>query len=303
MSLGAYVLAYWLKGDQLRVHEVDLVDVDAASGRVRGTAWMNVFSPRMEAFNLTVRPRPFDGPCRRAEARVWMAWLGLPGGALGGMNSRTSGPLAVDRAVPLRPRSGRPAGRAHPGVVDQELHRPLGGAGRACPAAELTAADQFLSGSITNTLPFPLGKVHSGAGGSAYELGTLAPGESARLGPMTKRSDLATLLTGRKAVFTEADKSQQAVTPYDQSSTDLAYILRIMMFYEKAGGRRYTGLWNAYQGFVDLSPLLKTDRAISSPNNRPQATRTTRAPSCSATAVRWATRTINILLSTGSCSR
>jgi hypothetical protein len=35
-----------------------------------------------------------------------------------------------------------------------------------------------------------------------------------------------------------------------------------MMFYDTAGGRRYTGLWNAYQGFVDLSTLLKTDRAI-----------------------------------------
>jgi hypothetical protein len=35
-----------------------------------------------------------------------------------------------------------------------------------------------------------------------------------------------------------------------------------MMFYEAAGGRRYTGMANAYQGFVDLSTLLKADRAI-----------------------------------------
>ena len=35
-----------------------------------------------------------------------------------------------------------------------------------------------------------------------------------------------------------------------------------MMFYEAAGGQRYTGLWNAYQDFVDLSTLLKADRAI-----------------------------------------
>ena len=97
-----------------------------------------------------------------------------------------------------------------------------------------------------------------------YELGTIEPGESARLGPMTKRSELKTLLTGRKVVFSRsaATKYRQEVTPYDQSSTDLPYILRTMMFYEAAGGRRYTGLWNAYQGFVDLSTLLKADRAI-----------------------------------------
>jgi hypothetical protein len=36
----------------------------------------------------------------------------------------------------------------------------------------------------------------------------------------------------------------------------------MMMFYDAAGGRRYTGLWNDYQNFVDLSTLLKADRAI-----------------------------------------
>jgi len=57
VSAGAYFLAYYLKGDQLRVNQVDLVDVDAASGRLRGTTWMNIFSPRMESFNLSVAPR------------------------------------------------------------------------------------------------------------------------------------------------------------------------------------------------------------------------------------------------------
>ena len=54
----------------------------------------------------------------------------------------------------------------------------------------------------------------------------------------------------------------EEATPYDQASTDLGYILRMMMFYEAAGGQRYTRLWNDYQDFVDLSGLLKADRAI-----------------------------------------
>ena len=134
-------------------------------------------------------------------------------------------------------------------------------------------------------------------GSSVYDLGTIAPGESARLGPMTKRSELKTLLTGRKLVCRRetGEKYHQEATPYDQSSTDIPYILRTMMFYEAAGGRRYTGLWNAYQDFVDLSTLLRADRAIlvaQEPSRRQDKART--APLCSATAGRWAARRTNI---------
>ena len=99
-------------------------------------------------------------------------------------------------------------------------------------------------------------------GRSAYELDVLPPGKPIRFGAMTKRSDLKTHLTGRHAIRTEGDEYRQESTPYDQASTDLCYILRMMMFYKEAGGRRYTGLWNDYQDFVDLSDLLKTGSAI-----------------------------------------
>ena len=87
-SLGAYYLAYYLKGDQLRINQVDLVDVDAGSGFVRGTSWANIFSPRMEAYNLSFEPNAPDGK-PAADARRLTAWLGLPGSGLGGMNQHT----------------------------------------------------------------------------------------------------------------------------------------------------------------------------------------------------------------------
>ena len=91
VSGAAYVLAYYLKGDQLRVNQADLVDVDAASGFVRGATWLNIFSPRMETFNLSLQPRLPDGRTD-ASAQSWFAWLGLQGGALGGMNPRGANP-------------------------------------------------------------------------------------------------------------------------------------------------------------------------------------------------------------------
>jgi len=99
-------------------------------------------------------------------------------------------------------------------------------------------------------------------GRSAYELGTLDPGVPVPLGTMSKRSELKTLLTGQKAFFGEDAKVQQTATPFEQSNVDPAYILRAMMFYEAAGGRRYSQLWNDYQSFVDLSDVLKAGRAI-----------------------------------------
>ena len=42
----------------------------------------------------------------------------------------------------------------------------------------------------------------------------------------------------------------------------MAYVLQAMMFYDAGGGRKRTGLANDYQGFTDLSGLLKTGRAV-----------------------------------------
>ena len=57
-AAGIYFLAYGLKGNEVRLHQADLVDVDVASGSVRGTSWMNVFSPRLDAFDLRVGDCP-----------------------------------------------------------------------------------------------------------------------------------------------------------------------------------------------------------------------------------------------------
>ncbi len=261
VCVAAYVLAHRLKGDQLRVNQIDLVDVDAASGQMRGATWLDVFSPRMESFNFAVEPKKPDGAALPG-AKVWTAWLGLPGNALGGMNQRGAGPLLWNEEFRYAENLDALYGMPIQVWATKSLTARWTAPGAACPAAELAESDELLSGSITNTLPFSLRGCIVAYGRSAYDLGSLEPGQVARLAPTTKRSELKTLLTGYRAVFTEGDKSRQEATPYDQSSTDLAGILRTMMFYSAAGGRRYAGLWNDYQSFVDLSDLLKADRAI-----------------------------------------
>ena len=62
--------------------------------------------------------------------------------------------------------------------------------------------------------------------------------------------------------FAESSAARSEKVAYDRSSRDMAYVLQAMMFYDAAGGRKHTGMANDYQGFTDLSGLLKAGRAI-----------------------------------------
>jgi len=264
-SATAYLLAHRLKGDRVRVNQVDLVDVDVESGRVRGTAWANVFSPRMNRYDLAFAPRLLGGRLQ-GEATALCAWLGLPGDALGGMNPRTAEPAVWqtcygfsgaldaldDVPIPIwstKSLTGRWTGRADVPIEGR-----------------LAAEQGSLEGTIRNRLPFALSDCLLAYGIHAYELGTVGPGETAEVGPSLRRRELKSLLTGRQIVIVKKedkkDDYRSQSTPYDPSSVDAAYVLRAMMFHEAAGGRAYTGMSNRYQGFVDLSHLLKTGRAV-----------------------------------------
>jgi hypothetical protein len=266
VCLVACGLALGLKGNELRVNQVDLVDVDAASGRARGTTWLSIYSPRMESFDLSVQPRWSNTGTPR-DSRAWMAWLGLPGGALGGMNPRAGGPVVWTDEFRYSPTLDALFDVPIQVWSTKSLTARWTAPQVERPAAELVDSGQVLIGSVTNPLACPLHNCIAAHGVLVYELGTIEPGATARIGMMTKRSELKTLLTGKKLVAHAASASadeqyQRESTPYDQSSADFPYILRMMTFYEEAGGHRYTGLWNAYQGFVDLSNLLKADRVI-----------------------------------------
>ena len=129
VSVAAYALACGLKGGRIRVHQADLVDVNAASGRIRGATWLNLFSPRTEAFDLSVEPQrpdakgPAGGPL--PGARSWMGWLGLTGTGLGGMDAKSQATL-FGGARSITRRTMRARRSADPSLVNQELHRPLG---------------------------------------------------------------------------------------------------------------------------------------------------------------------------------
>jgi hypothetical protein len=261
VSLAAYFLAARLKGDHVRVSQAEMIDVDVTSGEARGTAWMAIFSPHPERFDITPRITLPNGRNAR-DAGVLLAWLGLPGNGLGGM-SRSGGPSPLGAE---EYRCSPPLDRMFAVPIQNGSTKSLTvrwfASCKADVAADLVSEEQFLSGWITNDLPTRLSRCVLAYGNWAYDLGTLAPGETSSLGPSARRSQLRSYLTNFRIIKEAGDKYRQETRPYDPASVDLPYILQMMMFFEDGGGSRYTGLLNRYQPFIDLSPMLLAGRAV-----------------------------------------
>jgi hypothetical protein len=60
VSAAAYFAAYALKGKDLKINKVDVVDVDLAGKRVDGNTWFTLFSPRIQNYTIGVEPAGTD---------------------------------------------------------------------------------------------------------------------------------------------------------------------------------------------------------------------------------------------------
>jgi hypothetical protein len=261
--VAAYVMAHRFKGDRLRIHQVDLVDMDAG-GQVRGTSWLGLFSPRAETFNLALSPR-LAGGSERGDVQATLAWLGQPGDGLGGMyvaGGRAAAPVSWSGYYTMTPAMGTLSDVPIAVWSTKSFTGRWWAAGAPRVSASLADEDQLPAGTITSKLAVPLEQCVLAYDRWAYDLGTLEPGRPARVGPSNRRTELRTLLTGRRLSFSGKQEVQEETSPYDRGSLDVAYVLRAMMFFQAAGGRRYTGLDNAYQAFVDLSGTLKAGQAV-----------------------------------------
>src|SRR5262249_55935756 len=61
-SVAAYFTAHALKGDELRINKIDIVDIDLRGGEVQGTTWFALFSPSVKSYTIGVGPAPKWAP-------------------------------------------------------------------------------------------------------------------------------------------------------------------------------------------------------------------------------------------------
>ncbi len=80
VSALAYFTAYSLKGKELRVNKVDVVDIDLGSQRIYGTTWFTLFSPQIQNYFPSLEPIApgwSSTDAISAQSDIAMSWHGM----------------------------------------------------------------------------------------------------------------------------------------------------------------------------------------------------------------------------------
>jgi hypothetical protein len=254
-----------------RANQLTLIDIDAPSGRVRGTAWTTLYSAETARVDLAVRPASI-GPSIESSAPVAprISWIaepeGSPGGLYrgagltGGQSTYELSPEGVAQGVPMAQWSSRQFlsewNESGAGWVESSLES--SGPGR-------------LAGSVTSNLSAPLEDVILVFGGRVFfpraKQGRLLPFQPWEpSGPQGQQRDLRAYLTGTTGQRVEISGTRSEVQfraePYQPLQFDLVRIGRMLSFHDISGGRPYTGLDNDYYRRLELSSLMQVGRAI-----------------------------------------
>jgi hypothetical protein len=247
VSVAAYATAYYVKGDDLRINKVDLVEIDLhGPGQVYGTSWFTLFSPRIQNYTIGLEPvapewggRWGGDDTEAPVSPVMLATFDGPETSLGVTSQslfRRPYEYAADAGGILRvpipvwaTRTFASSWRAplkdqgdggHPPPIQAELR--------------LSRDGKAISGAFTNNLPAELQGTVLFFQGQWYALGDLVPGESRDVGTLFER--------GEKRHSLADWLNDEALRP--RSSLLPSYgLLRPLLFHDIGGvGRPNSGL-------------------------------------------------------------
>ncbi len=270
-SMLGYFTARALKTDSVHVNHVDLIDVDAQTGTLRGTSWFTLFSSETRSYAVEVRPDPHLTASGAAGEttdsargpRPIVSWLGVSEDAIGGMGRRGGrslslrgyrfGPDAeslVDVPLPVwstKSFTARWIGTARPTVVGKNL-RSVG-------------TDRLL-GDLTNKTDLELRDCMVAFGGRVYRLGTM-PINGSVTPNFTPNEDLRGHIA-RRAAAAEADRDN-ASSGDDAGATAaefMPYNLLVTMMFRSRLTHEIQIPANDYFDEIDLCGQLDHHRAI-----------------------------------------
>lgn len=257
VAAGTWYLGLLAHGSVTRVNQVEVVDIDAAQGIVRGTLWSHVYSPSGRNWQIALQVEGQNTTWRNVNGMA--DWQGLPGSGLGGLASPQ---IALDAASPYLI---SPPG--HVAVIDSLPLRTA--SSKALSARWWSPTDitkdlpplrtneyGHLEGEIVNPLPVKLVECHVTSGEWLYRIDELQPKQKIKAGSLTPLN-LEARLTRRQVIDTK-DLS----TPWQSDDTDLPRIMQMLMLHNAVKGPTYTGMSHRYQPQIDLSAHLRLSRAI-----------------------------------------
>ena len=208
-SAAAYAAAYWLKGSELRVNQIEVIDIDStgedATSPLRGTLITHLFSPRADRYNLSLAARSPDGEDLATDNHQ-TTWLGKPGYGLGGMQTSATTRLGWRPDYVLDPTPQFSLASAIPvrGVPVQVwstktlLSRWSSTTNRTIEAELTPTGDGLAEGTLTNDTGTKLTDCRLLYGDWSWKLGTLSDGETTVVDESVSPLRLRTLLRGTK---------------------------------------------------------------------------------------------------------
>ena len=285
------VLAWWSghrwKGTSWRTSAAELIDLDVASGLVRGQSFAGIWSPVNAVLDLAVSPAwrlmpvmpvmpvaamkstdqstnqsPDPGPASGGSVpppEGVVTWFAARGRGIGGTDAGSPHPslAAIDYGYADSPATlqGIPIAASSSRLFEAQIV-----AVTKTPAVESNLEREgqgTLRGKVTSRLPFPLDACVLAHAGWLYDVGRLDPGQAfdpaAGRGPRS----LAGALTRRTA-----SRDREINVRWDLTEHDPTRILEVAGFHAAAGGSGYTSLEPGRLARFDLSPLLPLDRAV-----------------------------------------
>jgi len=256
VSVAAYFAVHSLKGNELRVNKIDVVDVDHATASLRGTSWFTLFSPRLDQYSIKVSPAPGKAAQPRPTETV-VSWLGVPEDTIGGM-ARRGGVAVFQRGYQFEPQSA--------GIVGVPLHvwsmksftARWHGPAPAVVDVNLTAIGTELRGSLSNRFGVRLEDCHLAFARKIYPLGDL-PAPGSMLVETRSSEDLRGHLSRRVAPIAAARNGQgDAADDADALQRNLIYG---MMFHQRLPEAGESASSDYFRD-LDLSSQLDLGRAV-----------------------------------------
>jgi hypothetical protein len=271
VSIGFLVLAWWLstrlKSPDIALNQAEVIDLDLAAGVARGSVWTHLYSPTTAAYTLSPQvnlPGATNASPLLATSGGVLAWQGLPGRGLGGLDGRAAPTLFE---LPYDITTGASANTPPPQIAGLPIQaaatrsfvtrwwRP---ADIQFPSTLATTKEGLLNGQFEFTLDLPLDDCLLFYDDWLYRIpGKMQRGRVVEISEFDTGRNLTWHLTQKHVV-----DAKDIITPWNGRDKDVARVLEIMLFHEEAGGDSYTGLTHRYYSWLDLSDHLHTGRAV-----------------------------------------
>jgi len=253
----AAIIDRQVHGSRMRLNQAEIIDIDLANQTARGTVWTHVYSPITKGVDAGLDLSLPSGLVSSTSVG-WLSWQGLPGDALGALESRQ--PVLVRREPYLITLPG-----AMPRIDGLTVQVASSKSLAACwwattdlPADNKLTIDRFglLTGDFQSPLPVALSECILAHDEKMYRIGALSPGQRIRM------ADLAPLDIEARLTQRRVEQTKDISTPWERDSVDIVRIMQMLMFHEAARGSTYTGLTHRYQPRVDLSQHVRLGAAV-----------------------------------------